>query len=549
MLASALLFLVSLLWSAVIPGFRTPDELQHLNSVVRVAEGGGWPRPGEVFVEDELLEAEGLSGAATGGRRTVFPGGVGPIAAEARFFPDLLPTGVADRASFHALDDGPVEGGPVDQMTQHPPGYYAVAALVYDALGAGEWRYDRAMFLLRALTALTIAGTVPACCYVAGRALTGRSSVGEVAAFVPLLIPVLHFIGGGVTNDGAAIATTAVMWAALFTITCSGPTRKRLLVLAIAVAAACWTKGTAVAVLPAVPLAIAVAYRRARGGTLRHWGRPALIAAAGTSGLAFLLGGWWWALNLIRYGRVQPAAYQVPGGGDVELLSLPEFALTFLARIRWTFFGEVGPREHASLRALTMALAILFVVLVAAGLFSRRRLGDRLVILLAAGASVGVLFATTYSGHLQTNRLQGIQGRYLFVLLVPIAVLVAVGLTRIAPRLRFRASWLLPGIALAGFGVSAAGIALGFRIYYAVPGRPVGEAIDRYLAWAAWPPTVLGGLLAAFLLTGLALVWSQARGVRRLPSSAGAEPSADSSPAVPGRPTGGNKEFHVTETS
>ena len=30
-------------------------------------------------------------------------------------------------------------------MTQHPPGYYGVAAVVYDLLGAGDWRYDRAM--------------------------------------------------------------------------------------------------------------------------------------------------------------------------------------------------------------------------------------------------------------------------------------------------------------------------------------------------------------------------------------------------------------------
>jgi hypothetical protein len=56
-LASVLLFGASLLWAVFVPGFRAPDELQHVNSVVRLAEGGGWPGPGDVRIEDETLGA------------------------------------------------------------------------------------------------------------------------------------------------------------------------------------------------------------------------------------------------------------------------------------------------------------------------------------------------------------------------------------------------------------------------------------------------------------------------------------------------------------
>jgi hypothetical protein len=188
-LASVLLFLASLMWSAVTPGFQTPDELQHTNSVVRLAEGGGWPRPGDVLVEDETLDAQELAGAVVGGRYFTFPRGDEPIRPEAPYFANVTPTAVDDRLSFRELDDGPVDQGPIDQMTQHPRGYYGVAAAVYDVLRAGDWRYDRAMFLIRALTALMVAATVPVCCYIAARELSGRTSVGQVAAFVPLLIP------------------------------------------------------------------------------------------------------------------------------------------------------------------------------------------------------------------------------------------------------------------------------------------------------------------------------------------------------------------------
>jgi hypothetical protein len=377
---------------------------------------------------------------------------------------------------------------------------------VYDLLQAEDWRFDRALFLLRGLTALMVALTVPTCCYVATRALSGSETAGRIAAFVPLLVPQLQYLAGVVTNDGATIATSAVVWAVLLTLMASGPTRKRLLLLALAIAAACWSKGTAVSLLPVVPVAVAVAYRRHVGGSLRRWGPRALGAAAGTLGLAFVLGGWWWALNLVRYGRVQPAAYGIPEGQPARLAPL-EYVWVFLRRIHRSFFGDLGVGETPALHAMTLSLAVVFVVTCAVGLVSRRRLADRLVILLGAAIFVGILGASNYSAHLQSGRLPGIQGRYLFVLLVPIAALAVVGLARLARVVHLGDRWFAAGCAAAGLGITALGLGTAFRLYYEESGRPMDEAFDRFLGWTPWPPAAFVGLLAALLVSALILAW------------------------------------------
>src|SRR5687768_2196113 len=76
-LASVLLFLASLLWAVLVPVYQAPDEIYHVNSVLRVAEGGGWPRPGDARLEDEVVTSRGLSGVATPEGRTSFDGGAG----------------------------------------------------------------------------------------------------------------------------------------------------------------------------------------------------------------------------------------------------------------------------------------------------------------------------------------------------------------------------------------------------------------------------------------------------------------------------------------
>jgi small subunit ribosomal protein S36 len=294
-------------------------------------------------------------------------------------------------------------------------------------------------------------------------------------------------------------------------------------------------------------VAIALAYRRSTGGRLWNWARPALGAMVGTLGTAFVLGGWWWALNLIRYGTLQPAAYEIPQGRMAPLRPL-DFLDMFAWRVRWNFFAEVGILRSPALYPLAMSLAALFAVLCAAGLLSRRGIADRLMMLVGMGATLGVLIATTYSAHVRSGNLPGIQGRYLFVLIVPIAVFFAVGLVRLAALVRIRARWMVPTIALAGLGVTLLGLALGFRGDYVVSGRSWGEGIDRFFGWAAWSPTVVAGLVGTFVLSGLALAWVLGRQAHRagplggtpvlVTAPATGEARGSSAPARPSASTG-----------
>jgi hypothetical protein len=407
-LASVLLFLVCVIWAVVTPDFRTPDEVAHVNSVVRVAEGGGWPRPGDAYMQDEVLDAYALAHAADRYPLSRFVPPAPPAqpvqppqSRALPLFTDVQPTPVSARESFHSLADG-VLGPQRDQMTLHPPLYYYAAAAVYNLYDAGDSRYDRAIFLLRVFTALSVALTVPVCCYVATRELTGRESLGKVAAFVPLLIPQLHFVSGAVQNDGFSIASSSVVWAVAIAIMASGPSRRRLVVLTLALAAACLSKATALSLLPIVPVVLAIAYRRrSRGRSLRTWAWPWLGATAGTLAATFALGGWWWVVNLVRYGTLQP------GGDGLRVLTGPvlsrlEFLRVFLIRLRWTAFGEVGVKQPEAFATLTLVLAVLFTCLVLTGLLFRQRWPERLVMAGGISCTLVLLFNQAYSGHLAT---------------------------------------------------------------------------------------------------------------------------------------------------
>jgi 4-amino-4-deoxy-L-arabinose transferase-like glycosyltransferase len=395
-------------------------------------------------------------------------------------------------------------------MTQHPPGYYVVAAGLFKLVGAGGWRYDHALLLLRALSALIVAAVVPACCYLATRQVTGSEAAGRTAAFFPLLIPQLAYIGGAVNNDCAAIATAAIVWALLLTVTSSGPTTRRLILLGVALGVACWTKGTALTLLPAVPVAVAMAYRRTRGGSLRNWAVPAGIATAGCLGLAVVLGGWWWVVNLLRYGALQPPAVPTPLV-EGQARDFAGFLLVFVQRLRWTLIAEVGGREPTVLYPMTVVLATGFAVLCLIGLISRRRFAERLVMLASILPTVGVLIETTYRAHQLTKGFPGIQGRYLFVLVVPVAVLFAAGVLRLAALVRMPTRWLPPAVALAAVAVALLGLTLAFQVYYS-DGTSWGAAFDRFAAWAPVSPLVMAGLASAFGLSALTLAWVMGAG-------------------------------------
>ena len=121
------------LWAVLAPGFRAPDEPQHYNSVMRLATGGEWPSPGAARVSDATLIATREAGL------TRDDTGIAVLTSS------ILPRGTLQGWGYNFVDIVPIEPGDrsvldhtatllsaveptYDQMTQHPPLYYALAA-------------------------------------------------------------------------------------------------------------------------------------------------------------------------------------------------------------------------------------------------------------------------------------------------------------------------------------------------------------------------------------------------------------------------------------
>ena len=534
-IAAGLLFLVGTAWAVVTPATRAPDEVHHLNSVLRIADGEGWPRPGDGRLFPGIRDLRDLSGATDEGLRTSIPGSINP-APDAVPWTSLPPTPAADRPTLAALQAVPGTSPGVDHMTQHPPGYYAFAAAVVRLADAQDWRYDHALLLLRVLTGLTIALSVPICVYTATRDLTGRESVARSAAFLPLLIPQLGFIGGAVTNDGVTIATAAVLTAVLVRVMSAGPSLGRLTAAAVAAGLVCWTKGTALTILPLIPLALAVAHLRFTSGTTARRLLLALRDSVLALGLAFVLGGWWWALNLLRYGRLQPAGFEVPVNEGRPVLSFGEFLGQFGSRISQSFFGYVGLMEAPLALVLTSSLTWGFLALAVLGLMSRRRIAERAALLSTILLSVGALFASVYSAHLETHNYPGLQGRYLFVLLTPVLVLVAAGGARLARLVRLPAGSAVLLVAVLGVAVATAGLLSGFTLFYLPEAESIGFAVDLFLGRAPvrWPTMVVLGVAVMALL--LLLAYAEGRAARRIGAGRPVAPSRSAVAAAPAEP-------------
>jgi 4-amino-4-deoxy-L-arabinose transferase-like glycosyltransferase len=509
--ATTLLFVgVMVLWTIVTPAFRSADEPQHVNSVLRLVEGGGWPAPAHALMSPEVLRAKTLSGfSAEDGQRsswgweTMVPG-VRPDIAEGDliyFAPYSLqqPTPPDERLPFSELtltQDVDLSRY-LDQMTQHPPLYYGVEAAVVHVAGADEWRFDRALALMRWVSVALVA-PLPLFAWSVAVRLTGRRRIGDVASALPLAVPQLAAFGGSVNNDALVFGLgglLVVLMARLLTGDGSWRTSTSIgLVLGLALL----TKGTLLIAIPVVGVAVLVAGRR----TL-SWRWPQLLVRLGAVwGVAFAVGGWWWALNWVRYGTVQPSGWNAEYAADLVVEgprdSVVEFAVPFAARVATSFWGKFGWLELALPAPLVLALTVLLLgcVLLA---FRRQEAGHRgsLIVLLSVSALMLVLlFQQLYATHLSNGQYGGMQGRYLFGGLVGLLAAAAIGIgTLVRPGGRAE-RWLPVEVLVLTGGVALYGLWFGFRGYYLEIGWSAGAAWQRMVDWSPWPEWLI---LTAFV--------------------------------------------------
>ncbi|WOF24171.1 DUF2142 domain-containing protein [Microbacterium betulae] len=416
-------------WALFTPVFDAPDETLHVNSAARLAEGGGWPDPGEARFQAMVADARGEA--------------AWPAAERATF------------AELRAEDPGDVG---LDQMTQHPPTYYLYVSVFLRAVDFVDLRVDVALLIAR-LSGLLFAAPLPLLVWDSVRRVTRSRRAGIVGAASLLAVPQLAHILGSVSNDVMMIAFgSAVVWLTVRLMT--GDARRRVVVgLGVALALALLTKSTALPLVPFAGLALLLwpsALPLAR--RIRRTALAAVIALAG---------GWWWVRNLVVHGTLQPAGivYEPTPWADGTGPDPLFFAEQLWQRVSSSFWGKFGWLDYPIPTFLSDILTVVCLAVVIGFAIRRGPLRWQTVVLAALPVvTFAAMLTQTWPSYVRTQLPAGMQGRYFFVIIVPLIVLSAVAWRRlVAPAYRRRAG---VAIVLASAAMAVVGYTTEFALAY-----------------------------------------------------------------------------------
>ena len=536
------LTLVTVLWATVLfgwlqltPLYRAADETLHVDLVLHVLDGEGYPPAGTLRLDPEVRASYPLAGLSTEERPEL-----------ASLFPlPIATTDVPPRdLSYDELTTRPGLPAITNQMTQHPPLYYALLAGGARLLGLSDASFPVQIGVLRLLSALLLL-PLPALAAAAARALGAPPPVALAAALLPLAVPQLAHVGASVNNDALLIVLGAAVSAPLLAVSRGDVTRRTAAVVGVLLGLALLTKALAFGLLVWAALAYGLALLGpARSCPRRAWGAGLLSA-----GIALLVGGWWWVVNLVRYGTVQPSGTAPLPALDIEP-DLVEFTWTFLTRVTASTWGNFGWLE-VRIPGAVQALAVL-AVLTGAGLAVARRpqppwaRAAAVAAIAAFCLQTAIVYQQSLKNYLRGGYLAGLQGRYLFAFVAVLAALVALGLAQALPeRLRGRA----PLAALAAVvGLQSVGVLTALRGFWWPDGEGPRRALAIQAAWAPFPRgaslvAVLVGLVAGALLlrrllaeTGTAASRPTGTAEGRPPGTAASRPPDEAAPVPGSRP-------------
>lgn len=485
-----------LAWTVLLPTYRSADEVAHVSAAIAFGATHSWPGYKRLHHADQVVDTLEAAGIRTN-----------PGPGQDRYYP--LPADGAQPRDSRQPFVQPGEAvtlGHVNPIGQHPPGYYAILALVDKVLPAGT-PYTVTVWVFRLVSVLLMA-PLPWLLAAVTRRLGADPPGVVLAAAVPFLIPQLGALGGSVNNDSLVIVACAVL-AWLCTRIATGDLRWRTavgagLVLAVALLAKAW----GLVFVPVLVAAYAIA--AARG---RTWRGP--LVRLVTVGALSLLGAWWWLRNLLVFGKLQPAGHaarlDVPLGiGDV----LGPYVRTAVDLIPLRFWATLSIKPGQPFpTALTWALSL--ALLTAMALFVVRRrsyLATRADALLLVAPFV-LCLAVLVSEGLELYRVfgspKGMQGRYLYAGLAGIAAALGLGVMATVPA-RFRGA-VATAVALGGTVLVGFSVARVLDFHYA--GETWGERLLALTAWSPLPPALtslvlgLGGIavLALPVVVGLAV--------------------------------------------
>jgi hypothetical protein len=278
----------------------------------------------------------------------------------------------------------------------------------------------RGLFLSRLVAAAMALLAAWATFQLAATVLPARGDVALAAAAVLAFTPQMAFLSGAASNDSSAAALcTLALWRMARLL--RAPSRRDAAWLGVALGAALLTKSSALALVPLIGLAAL-----STAISPRHTLRQAMQHATIALGIAALLGGWWYARNLLLYdtlyGRslhlAMPWAREVPAT-LTELWADHELWLLFLSY--WAAFGWGTIRWPDGLYWVLLILCAL------GGVGLGRGLWQRLTALLASGSDRDRLPGATRLARAQhlaaSPALRTVALLALFALLVFLALL------------------------------------------------------------------------------------------------------------------------------
>jgi 4-amino-4-deoxy-L-arabinose transferase-like glycosyltransferase len=505
-----LLVLMQACWTlgltVLYPAFQAPDEVQHIDYVLAHRHGEWLDRPGERHPQVGVLQAYGS---------------VPPTQLVARQADGHQPVPRARRESFDDLgtDQAPASTIP-NQMVQHPPLYYGLAAgFTYLVPHFSSLRWDLQVLWLR-LFSLLLLLPLPVLMHLTGLRLFGQPRVGLLMALLPFAIPSYLRVGASVNNDALLVLLGAVTMYLVARVMTGDLTRRTAALLGLAWGGMLLTKGQSL-VMPPV---FAAAYLLGARGLLRERFRRALPPLLLTGAVGAVVGGWWWVRNVVVLGAVQPSGYGPawpperlygarPGASNGEFLHGVAYRLTLRV------FGSIGLIDEPRLPyALVLTLFVALVLVVALGLLLGGSVTDAprlaaITFVAPIALCFGAILVGVHSLYWRTRVFPGIQVRYLVPFAAGMAAPAAVALLRLARR---RARWVpLAALSLIALFQLVIVVWLAARQFGTARGSTVHQ-VDvglRYVAgWAPWPAAVSVGVA---LLAGLAAVAVAAELVRQ----------------------------------
>ena len=510
-LLTALHAVLLVVHSLLVPTWRGPDEPKHVDLVVAVMEGRGYPGYDQRLMDRGIRRSHELVRYQEGSRNLrrdeAMPRAERPSRA------DLVARGRPAQVELTGKD--------LNHMAQHPPAYYlyvAAGGVLTDALapGSGLGSYDHEVATLRLLSLLLVI-PLPLLAWATGRAAGASQRSSVAAAVVPLTIPQLTHVGSVVNNDTLLVLVMGILTLVAVRLATGNVTRRSAVVAGVLTGLALLVKAFAFVIPLWLVVALVSGYRR------RDRRLASLLATY--LGTAFVAGGWWWIGNVIRYGQLHPSMEYAkrladkPGSIDRDVSG---WLADWLPDMSNRFWGAFGWVEVPLPAPLTTAATAVVVAGVAAALVARRRplAGAATVALVLPTLLLGILvFLSGLRLYLTSVVAAMVQGRYLFGGVVGLSVLVAVGLGRLLGR---RAPLLPILLLVAAIAMQLHAVATLLDAFWGEEGTGVMDSLAAVGAWSPWPPWVLVILTmlgtATVVATGLAAWTFAGLGRRRLGS-------------------------------